>query len=80
MRACNTFQGLAAVKLRRSPMREAKQQDRGTWIVPHTRVRPASAKKVHTGSSSVVNVATGTEMRSLAKVDLVLLAVIENIL
>ena len=51
-------------------MREAKQQDRGTWIVPHTRVRPASSKKVHTGSSSVVSMRTGKEMRSLAKVDL----------
>ena len=61
-------------------MREATQQDRGTWIVPHTRVKPASANKVHTGSSSVVNVRTGKEMRSRAKVHLVLLAVIKFIM
>ena len=68
---CNTFQGLAAVKLRRSPMREATQQDRGIWIMPHTRVRPASAKKVHSACSSVVSMRTGKEMRSHAKVGIV---------
>ena len=56
-------------------MREAKQQDRDTWIVPPTRVKPASANKVHTGRSSVVCMRTGKEMRSRAQVDIVHLTV-----